>query len=183
MDGETSADCKLSWSELKCVVSDLRRQLCSLSTMVPTSISFRTLQDGRTRIYFLSTPQNGWETTLLYADVPNENQATSAIRYIWHSVIESNFPSLASSNKFSREEQLLWERKRLTTWGINSYEIHSESGKIIFPAASSLFQCVDRGTSVSFYNKHKNVFYYNFILFDCMFIIYRAVLCFQRNYG
>lgn len=153
MDGEPSADCKLSWSELKRVVSDLRRQLCSLSTMVPTSISFRTLQDGRTRLYFLSTPQNGWETTLLYADVPTESQTTSAIRYIWHSVIESNFPSLLSSNKYSREEQLLWERKRLTTWGINSYEIHSESGKIIFPAPGSLFQCVDRGNSV-------NIFYF-----------------------
>lgn len=140
---------KLTWSELKTVVSDLRRQLSSLSTMVPTSITFRTLPDGRTRIYFLSTPQNGWETTLLYADVPNNNQPTS-LRLLWQCVIESNFPSI-STNKFSREEQLLWERKRLTTWGINSYEIHSESGKIIFPAASSLFQCIDSGYSVSIY--------------------------------
>lgn len=138
---------RLSWSELKGVVNDLRRQLSSLSTMVPTSISFRTLQDGRTRIYFLSTPQNGWEMTLLYADVPNCNQATS-LRLQWNCVIEANFPSLSSTNKFSREEQLLWERKRLATWGITSYELHSESGKIVFPAASSLFQCLDSGYSV-----------------------------------
>lgn len=151
MDGtETSADCKLSWSELKCVVSDLRRQLCSLSTMVPTSVSFRSLQDGRTRIYFLSTPQNGWETTLLYTDVPSTSQSSSGFRFLWHSVIESNFPSLSASNKYSREEQLLWERKRLTTWGINSYEIHCDSGKIIFPAAGSLFQCIDGGHLVNF---------------------------------
>lgn len=148
MEAEPSADQKLSWSELKCVVSDLRRQLCSLSTMVPTSISFRTLQDGRTRVYFLSAPQNSWETTLLYADVPGSNQPASGIRFLWHTVIEANFPSLASGNKSSREEQLLWERKRLTTWGINSYEMHSESGKIIFPASSSLFQCVDNGNMV-----------------------------------
>lgn len=141
------ADHKLSWTELKGVVSDLRRQLSSLSTMVPSCISFRTLQDGRTRIYFLGTPQNGWETTLLYADVPNSSQPTS-LRLPWQCVIESNFPSLLTTNKFSREEQLLWERKRLTTWGINTYEIHSESGKIVFPAASSLFQCVDSGYSV-----------------------------------
>lgn len=138
---------KLSWSELKSVVSDLRRQLSSLSTMIPTAVSFRTLQDGRNRIYFLSTPQNGWETTLLYADVPNINQPTS-LRLQWQSVIESNFPSLSSTNKFSREEQLLWERKRLATWGINTYEIHSDSGKVIFPASSSLFQCIDNGYSV-----------------------------------
>ncbi|KAK4882354.1 hypothetical protein RN001_005673 [Aquatica leii] len=143
-------DLKLSWSDLKTVVNDLRRQLSSLSTMVPTSISFRTLQDGRTRIYFLSTPQNGWEMTLLYTDVPNNNEATS-LRLQSNCVIEANFPSLSSVNKYSREEQLLWERKRLTTWGITSYEIHSESGKIVFPAASSLFQCLDNGYSGYFF--------------------------------
>ncbi|CAH1154679.1 unnamed protein product [Phaedon cochleariae] len=143
---EKEKEGKLTWSELKGVVSDLRRQLSSLSTMVPISITFRTLPDGRTRIYFLSTPHNGWETTLLFADVPNCIQPTS-LRLQWQCVIESNFPSVSSSNKFSREEQLLWERKRLTTWGINSYEIHGESGKIVFPAASSLFQCIDSGYS------------------------------------
>ncbi|XP_017770979.1 PREDICTED: dipeptidyl peptidase 9 [Nicrophorus vespilloides] len=136
---------KLSWSELKGVVSELRRQLSSLSTMVPTNISFRNLQDGRTRIYFLSTPGNGCESTLLYSDVPTEGQLTHRLQ--WHCVFESNFPTVAAGNKFSREEQLLWERKRLATWGINSYEIHPESGKIVFPASSSLFQCVDNGYS------------------------------------
>ncbi|KAK9882150.1 hypothetical protein WA026_019667 [Henosepilachna vigintioctopunctata] len=144
MDSEAASSSKLTWIELKGVVSDLRRQLSSLSTMVPTSISFRTLKDGRTRIYFLSTPQNGWETTLLYADVPNTSQPNS-MRLQCQYVIESTFPSLASTNKYSREEQLLWERKRLTAWGINTYEIHPESGKIIFPASSSLYQCVDNG--------------------------------------
>lgn len=60
---------KKSWSELKSVVSDLRRSLSGLSSMVPMNVHFRTLSDGRTRIYFLSTPPNGWETTLLYADI------------------------------------------------------------------------------------------------------------------
>lgn len=154
MDVETDYDdMKLSWHELKGVVSDLRRQLSSLSTMIPTAISFRTLQDGRTRIYFLSTPQNGWETTLLYTDVPNNDQA-SGMRLQWQSVIEANFPSLSTSNKFSREELLLWERKRLATWGITSYELHSESGKLVFPAASSLFQCTDTGFSVNIFPLH-----------------------------
>lgn len=150
MEGECD-ERKLSWSELKGVVSDLRRQLSSLSTMIPTSVSFRTLQDGRTRIYFLSTPQNGWETTLLYADVPNSDHA-SGLRLQWQSVIEANFPSLSTTNKFSREELLLWERKRLATWGITSYELHSDTGKLVFPAASSLFQCIDTGFSVNILN-------------------------------
>ena len=60
---------KKTWSELKTVVNDLRRQLSTLSSMIPMNINFRTLTDGRTRIYFLSTPPNGWETTLLYTDI------------------------------------------------------------------------------------------------------------------
>lgn len=139
---------KLSWTELKEVVSDLRRQLSGLSSMVPSSVTFRTLPDGRTRIYFLGTPQNGWETTLLYADVPNVCQNTTT-KLQWQPVIESNFPTLSSSNKFSREEQLLWERKRLATWGITTYELHTDSGKIVFPTASSLFYCIDNGFSVA----------------------------------
>lgn len=150
MDSDTREP-KLSWTELKAIVNDLRRQLSSLSTMVPSSITFRHLPDGRTRIYFLSTPQNGWENTLLYADVPNSSQPTS-LRLQWQYVIESNFPSLSSTNKYSREEQLLWERKRLTTWGINSYEIHTSSGKIVFPAANSLFQCYGYYVSKIFFN-------------------------------
>ncbi|CAH0559459.1 unnamed protein product [Brassicogethes aeneus] len=144
MDVENK-EAKLTWSELKDVVSDLRRQLSGLSAPVPSSITFRTLQDGRTRIYFLGTPQNGWETTLLFADVPNGTKSNTT-KLQWQCVIESNFPSL-STNKFSREEQLLWERRRMATWGITSYEIHNESGKIVFPASSSLFYCVDSGFS------------------------------------
>lgn len=63
---------KKSWSELKQSVGELRRNLASLASMVPSNINFRTLSDGRTRIYFLGTPPNGWETTLMYADIqPN----------------------------------------------------------------------------------------------------------------
>lgn len=60
---------KKSWLELKGEVCELRRQLACLSIPVPTSVSFRTLNEGRTRIYFLSTPSNGWEMTLLYVDL------------------------------------------------------------------------------------------------------------------
>ena len=64
---------KKSWLELKQVVCELRRQFSALSTVDPSSITFRNLSDGRTRIFFLSTPVNGWETTLLYADVNSDD--------------------------------------------------------------------------------------------------------------
>lgn len=60
---------KKSWLELKTEVSELRRQLACLSVSVPSCLSFRTLSDGRERIYFLSAPTNGWEMTLLFVDV------------------------------------------------------------------------------------------------------------------
>ncbi|KAH8278641.1 hypothetical protein KR018_006442 [Drosophila ironensis] len=58
-----------SWSELKIVVQEMRKQMCHLSTMVPTNVQFRELSDGRSRCYFLGTTPQGWETTLLYTDI------------------------------------------------------------------------------------------------------------------
>lgn len=60
---------KKTWIELKESVTELRKQLSRLSTMVPMNIQFRKLSDSRTRIYFLGTPPNGWETTLLCTDI------------------------------------------------------------------------------------------------------------------
>lgn len=51
---------KKTWSELKESVTELRKQLSRLSTMVPMNIQFRKLSDDRTRIYFLGTPPSGW---------------------------------------------------------------------------------------------------------------------------
>lgn len=44
---------KKTWSELKESVTELRKQLSRLSTMVPMNIQFRKLSDSRIRIYFL----------------------------------------------------------------------------------------------------------------------------------
>lgn len=114
--------------------------------MTPTSISFRTYADGRTRIFFLGSPVNGLESTLLYTDVPKYEDTQPNVRLHWCPVIES----MATTSKFSREEQLMLERKRLAPWGITSYEFHEESGKLVFPASSTLFHCTDSESSVSY---------------------------------
>lgn len=67
---------KKTWLELRESVSDLRKQLSKLSSMVPMNVEFRKLSDGRTRIYYLSTPPSGWETTLLFTDLPANLCAT-----------------------------------------------------------------------------------------------------------
>ncbi|XP_055608530.1 dipeptidyl peptidase 9 [Uranotaenia lowii] len=136
---------KKSWSELKTIVNDMRRQMSSLASMFPMNVNFRTLSDGRTRVYFLSPPiSNGWDTVLFYADVPaSETDGRTPMRLEWNPVLEPIVSHLATNN--SREVQLLLERKRLSIWGITSYEIHKPSGKIVFPACNTLYQCLDTG--------------------------------------
>lgn len=69
---------RYTWAEVRQAVHDLRKELSSLSTMVPIAISFRKLTNGKIRIYFLRTPQNGWEITLLYTDVSPSQQANNS---------------------------------------------------------------------------------------------------------
>lgn len=67
---------KKTWSELKESVTELRKQLSRLSTMVPMNIQFRKLSDSRIRIYFLgmwhgltapcSFHRNFWISILLF---------------------------------------------------------------------------------------------------------------------
>ncbi|XP_014248526.1 dipeptidyl peptidase 9 isoform X1 [Cimex lectularius] len=131
-----------SWKDLKSKLCELRRQLSAISAIVPTAVDFRTLDDGTIRIFFLGTLTNGWETTLHFADVPSGAQSIMG-KLQWQQLLEFNFQTTPTISSSSREEQLMLERKRLTTWGITSYELHPESGKIVFPAASTLYQCVD----------------------------------------
>lgn len=74
----------------------------------------------------------------------SENQELEKLK--WQRIVDSNI-FMTASGKFSREEQLQWERKRLAIWGITSYELHPESGKLVFPAASSLVQCTDNAVN------------------------------------
>uniref|UniRef100_A0A182T5U4 Dipeptidylpeptidase IV N-terminal domain-containing protein n=1 Tax=Anopheles maculatus TaxID=74869 RepID=A0A182T5U4_9DIPT len=161
---------KKSWSELKSIVNETRRQMATtMATSFPMNVNFRTLSDGRTRVYFLSPPPaNGWDTMLFYADVPNtqptdarsskhkhkeddsdidldemQSGARPKPHLEWHQLLESVLGHLPTAN--SREVQLMLERKRLSIWGITSYELHKSSGKIVFPACTTLYQCLDTG--------------------------------------
>ncbi|KAJ6635497.1 Dipeptidyl peptidase 8 [Pseudolycoriella hygida] len=140
---------KKTWSELKSVVSDLRKQLSSLCGIIPTNIHFRSLTDGRTRIYFLSPPPNGFQTTLLYTDIQSHSENTQPQKLQWHPLLEPSIPTLSSNTACPRETQLLMERKRLSSWGITEYELHKKSGRIIFPAIGTLYQCIDTGFNTS----------------------------------
>lgn len=73
-------------------------------------------------------------------------------RIQWQLLLEPTIPSMTANNINAREIQLLLERKRLSMWGITSYEMHNASGKIVFPFASTLYQCLDTGYSVCIYH-------------------------------
>ncbi|XP_072943227.1 dipeptidyl peptidase 9 [Epargyreus clarus] len=127
-----------SWAEVRQAVHDLRKELSSMSLMVPTAISFRKLSNGKTRVYFLTPPHSGCDITLLYTDV-NTTVSSSKARLEWRPLIESNVALGVTSGRWSREEQLLCERRRVASWGIFSYELHQQTGRVLFPCSSSLF--------------------------------------------
>lgn len=57
---------------------------------------------------------------------------------------------------YSREEELLRERKRLGAFGITSYDYHAQTGLFLFQASNSLFYCQDGGNNGFIVSKLKN---------------------------
>lgn len=95
-DGEVPRE-KKSWTDLKQTLCELRRQLSAISAVVPTSVSFRTLTDGSSRIFFLGTLANGWETTLHFTDIPSDIRPLGRLH--WQQLLEFNFQSAPPSNR------------------------------------------------------------------------------------
>lgn len=136
---------KKSWPELRQAVRDVRKQLSNVTTKVPSCFNFWTVHNSlgtKTRLYFLSASANGRETTLLFSDVPDCSSEVVPTM-VWQPLLEASFQLLSNVGRISKEEQLQWERKRLVTWGITSYEFHSRTGRFVFPVCGSLFSFVD----------------------------------------
>ena len=58
-----------------------------------------------------------------------------------------HFQATPHQGAYSREEELLRERKRLGAFGITSYDYHSQTGLFLFQASNSLFYCQDGGNN------------------------------------
>lgn len=144
---------KKSWTELKNLVNSTRRQQTSLANRVPVEFTFVQKEvDGKktTRLYFLGVPPGNRENTLLYTNLDDvihgdelEGDLTDEQRSAnWKPLLVS-FRGLFFSSGFSKEEQLLRERKRLGSLGITAYEYHRPSSKFLFQACGSVFTCTD----------------------------------------
>jgi len=58
-----------------------------------------------------------------------------------------------AASRPSRGEQLQVERQRLgTAGGVNYYELHEDTGKLIFSCGKDIYQCTEPTISVSFYS-------------------------------
>lgn len=55
------------------------------------------------------------------------------------------FQAILDYGMYSREEELLRERKRIGTVGIASYDYHRESGTFLFQAGSGIYHVKDGG--------------------------------------
>jgi len=130
-----------SWAELRQTVRDVRSQVSSRGLRTPSCLTFRRT-GGRNRLYFLSEPATKRDTSLLYVDLPPSPGQTTNPQ--WCPLIEAGFQVIPGP--VSKEEQLLWERKKCASWGITSYDLDPTSGRIIFPAGGSLFFCADPAT-------------------------------------
>ena len=130
---------KRSWLELLAAVKASRSLSGRQSSRAPNNFTF-----SDTKLYFLSLPEQRSEYTLFYVDLKPKEQldhVTNIATAQWHLLLDLD--SLRPFQGFSREEQLLRERKRMGSFGITSYEYDKNSRSILFPACSSLYMCKD----------------------------------------
>ena len=134
-----------SWKELRQVVKNAWKLQMTLANSVPHSFSFRPLclsEKDRpyVRLYFLGVPPGGRENTLLYVDIPSKSKEP----------LESHplpcHPLLAfqgTGTNYTKEEQLLRERKRVGAYGITGYEYDVSSKTFTFSCGSSVYTVSD----------------------------------------
>lgn len=86
---------------------------------------------------------------------------------------------------YSREEELLRERKRIGTVGIASYDYHQGSGTFLFQAGSGIYHVKDggpQGFTVSWYYYLLNLFWVlKFIYIQIRKVIKQKKFCLPVN--
>lgn len=130
---------KKNWKELHSAVKQTRALQQNFVNRIPHSFTF-----SKDKLYFLAVPKGSRENTLHYIDLPNNdtNPVTDlATLPKWNPVLDAF--TISPFAGFSREEQLLRERKRLGSFGITSYEFDQSSQKFLFPASNGLYTCSD----------------------------------------
>ncbi|KAM9849126.1 dipeptidyl peptidase 9-like [Aulostomus maculatus] len=140
---------KHTWDGLRKIIHINRKNTGVVISKVPHDFHF--VQKDETsphshRIYYLGMPYSSRVNSLLYSDIPKKIRKDALLVLSWKQMLD-HFQASPHHGGFSREEELLRERKRLGVSGITSYDYHRPSGVFLFQANNSLYYCRDGGNS------------------------------------
>lgn len=141
----TDPSTKRSWRDLQLAVKRTKCIQQNLANRLPHSFTFCD-----NKLYFLAVPSGSRENTIHYVNLPEQvPQASPPLEsQPWKPVLDSF--KFSPFTGFSREEQLLRERKRLGSFGITSYDFDDSQRRFLFSASNGLYTCTDwRETEVS----------------------------------
>uniref|UniRef100_A0A673Y0L5 dipeptidyl-peptidase IV n=1 Tax=Salmo trutta TaxID=8032 RepID=A0A673Y0L5_SALTR len=139
---------KHSWDGLRNIIHSSRKYTGMVINKAPHDFQFVQRQDESGpyshRLYYLGMPYGSRENSLLYSEIPKKIRKEALLVLSWKQMLD-HFQATPHHGVYSREEELLRERKRLGVFGITSYDYHAESGLFLFQASNSLFYCRDGG--------------------------------------
>uniref|UniRef100_A0A4W4E698 dipeptidyl-peptidase IV n=1 Tax=Electrophorus electricus TaxID=8005 RepID=A0A4W4E698_ELEEL len=139
---------KHSWDGLREIIHGSRKYSGMIINKAPHDFQFVQKHDEMGphshRLYYLGMPYGSRENSLLYSEIPKKIRKEALLVLSWKQMLD-HFQATPHQGMYSREEELLRERKRLGVFGITSYDYHAQSGLFLFQASNSLFYCHDGG--------------------------------------
>uniref|UniRef100_A0A673HGI9 dipeptidyl-peptidase IV n=1 Tax=Sinocyclocheilus rhinocerous TaxID=307959 RepID=A0A673HGI9_9TELE len=139
---------KHSWDGLRDIIHGSRKYSGMIINKAPHDFQFVQKHDESGphshRLYYLGMPYGSRENSLLYSEIPKKIRKEALLVLSWKQMLD-HFQATPHHGVYSREEELLRERKRLGVFGITSYDYHTQSGLFLFQASNSLFYCRDGG--------------------------------------
>uniref|UniRef100_A0A4W3K740 dipeptidyl-peptidase IV n=1 Tax=Callorhinchus milii TaxID=7868 RepID=A0A4W3K740_CALMI len=139
---------KHSWDGVREIIHSSRKYPGIIINKAPHDFQFIPKHDDSGphshRVYYLGMSYGSRENSLLYSEIPKKIRKEALLLLSWKQMLD-HFQATPHHGMYSREEELLRERKRLGTFGITSYDYHRESGLFLFQASNSLFHCRDGG--------------------------------------
>uniref|UniRef100_A0A8C9YAM8 dipeptidyl-peptidase IV n=1 Tax=Sander lucioperca TaxID=283035 RepID=A0A8C9YAM8_SANLU len=141
---------KHSWDGLRDIIHCSRKYSGMIANKAPHDFQFVQKKDENGphshRLYYLGMPYGSRENSLLYSEIPKKIRKEALLVLSWKQMLD-HFQATPHQGAYSREEELLRERKRLGAFGITSYDYHAQTGLFLFQASNSLFYCQDGGSN------------------------------------
>ncbi|KAJ3595739.1 hypothetical protein NHX12_005042 [Muraenolepis orangiensis] len=139
---------KQTWDGLRDIIHCSRKYSGMIANKAPHDFQFVQKKDESGphshRLYYLGMPYGSRENSLLYSEIPKKVRKEALLVLSWKQMLD-HFQATPHQGAYSREEELLRERKRLGAFGITSYDYHARTGLFLFQASNSLFYCQDGG--------------------------------------